>query len=67
MMTAQDVYSATVQTLAASEQLRLATMMLDGFAGTATALDYSDQWSSDDVHDITVYAAEHAASHFAEE
>jgi hypothetical protein len=42
-------------------------MILEGLAGTATALDYSDQWSSDDVHDITVYAAEHAVSHFAEE
>lgn len=66
-MTAQDVYSASVQSLAASEQFRLATMILEGLADSATALDFSDHWSAEDVHDITVFSAEHAATDFDEE
>lgn len=42
-------------------------MILEGLADSATALDYSDHWSPEDVHGITVYSAEHAAADLDEE
>jgi hypothetical protein len=66
-MTAQDLYSATVAALPASEQLRLATMILDGLSGSADALDYRDHWSDEDVKDVTDFATAYAAESFGEE
>ena len=66
-MTAQDLYAASVAALPASEQLRLATMILDGLSGSADALDFRDHWSDEDIQDLTAYAAGYAAQAFGEE
>jgi hypothetical protein len=56
-MTAQDLYSSAVSSLPASEQLRLATLILEGLAAAAPALDYSDYWSDEDVRDVAAFSA----------
>jgi hypothetical protein len=68
MHTAQEVYSEEVQRLSASEQLRLATMILEGLtASAASALDFSDQWSDEDINDIAIFSARYASESIGEE
>ncbi|HEX6962791.1 MAG TPA: hypothetical protein VF175_13050 [Lacipirellula sp.] len=55
-MTAQNLYSETIATLPASEQLRLASLILNGLAETAEKLDYSDHWSDEDVRDLIAFS-----------
>jgi hypothetical protein len=55
-MTAQNLYSETISTLPASEQLRLASLILKGLAESAEKLDYQDEWSDEDLRDITAYS-----------
>jgi hypothetical protein len=55
-MTAQNLYSDTVSTLPASEQLRLASLILKGLAESAEKLDYQDHWSDDDLRDVAAYS-----------
>lgn len=66
-MTAQDIYSATISSLPASEQLRLATMILDGLASSADALDYRDHWTEEDLRDVAAFAASYSANSLGEE
>jgi predicted RNA-binding protein (virulence factor B family) len=66
-MTAQDLYSATVAALPASEQLRLATMILDGLSNSADALDFRDRWSDEDIQDLTLFATGYAAESLGED
>jgi predicted RNA-binding protein (virulence factor B family) len=66
-MTAQDLYSATVVALPASEQLRLATMILDGLSSSADALDFRDRWSDEDLQDLTLFAKNYAAKSLGED
>jgi hypothetical protein len=57
MATAQEIYSGSVKDLPASERLRLAAMILDELSETtAAALDYSDEWSDQDVRDLGSYS-----------
>jgi hypothetical protein len=68
MTTAQDVYAQSVVPLPASERLRLATMILEGLSGpAAAALDFSDQWSDEDLRDVSAFAADRAADEFGQE
>lgn len=58
MHTAHDLYSDEIIGLPASEQLRLATLILQGLtASTATAVDfYSDEWSEEDLRDLATFS-----------
>ena len=68
MHTAQDLYSGEVGRLPASEQLRLATMILEGLtASAASALDFSDEWSDEDINDLAIFSARHASESLGEE
>jgi hypothetical protein len=61
MSTANDLYSNTVVTLPAAEQLRLATLILQGLTNaSAGAAEYSDEWTDEDVTDLAAFAAQHA-------
>lgn len=51
-MTAQNLYSETVSTLSASEQLTLASLILNGLAKSVESLDYQDHWSDEDLRDV---------------
>ena len=59
-MTAQDIYSATVTALPPAEQLRLASLILNGLSGSNEAIDYSDSWSDEDLQDLTAFSVKHA-------
>ena len=60
--TAQQIYSSTVAVLPASEQLRLATIILEGLTESAAAvLDFSEQWSDEDVRDLANFSTQYAA------
>lgn len=68
MTTAQSVYDSGVAVLPKSEQLRLASIILDGLTASAAAsLDFSDSWSDEDLRDVTAYAAKYAAEAYGEE
>jgi hypothetical protein len=63
MSTAQDVYTSTVLPLPASEQLRLAALILGGLSETAAgALDFSDAWTAEDLQDLTAFSLQQAAN-----
>lgn len=62
MSTATDVYANAVEPLPPSEQLRLASMILQGLAqNSADVLDYRDDWSAEDISDVTLFSAQHAS------
>ena len=69
MSTAQDLYSEHVQALPPPQQLRLATMILQGLdAAAVMAVDhYSDEWSDEDLQDAGRFSVRHAAEQFGEE
>jgi len=68
MQTAQQLYVSEVSGLAPSEQLRLATMILEGLTETAaSALDYCEHWSEEDMREVTEFSAKHASRSLGEE
>ena len=42
-------------------------MILEGLADAADALDYSDHWSEQDVHDLVAFSSQHASNSFDEQ
>lgn len=62
MQTAQQVYLNEVTVLPPSEQLRLASLILEGLtASAASTVDVCDHWSEDDMREVAEYSAKHAA------
>lgn len=60
-MTAHEAYAAAVESLSPSERLRLARLILDGLTEPAArALEYSDEWSAEDMHDIAEFSLKSA-------
>ena len=60
-MSAREVYDSAVRKLTPLERLRLATMILDDLtASQGAGLDISDEWSDDDIRDMTVFSLKHA-------
>ena len=67
MTSAQQVFESSVRALPESEQLRLATLILNELSATsADALDYSDAWTEEDVRDFSAFSASYADSLYAE-
>ena len=63
MLTAQSVYSSAVAPLPASERLRLATLILEGLAGSVTnEQDADDQWSEEDVRELAAFSRQGEAA-----
>ena len=60
-MTAQDIYSTAVTSLSPAEQLRLASLILNGLSGSSETVDYSDSWSDEDLQDLTAFSVEHVS------
>ena len=69
MQTMHDLYSQQIQALPATDQLRLATIILQGLSAVeARSVDfYSDDWSDEDLSDATIFSARHAAASLGEE
>jgi hypothetical protein len=68
MQTAQEIYSNEVLVMPPTEQLRLASLILDGLTGSAAIVpEYSEHWSEEDLRDVTAFSAKHAADTIGEE
>jgi hypothetical protein len=62
-MTVREVYENTVCPLPAVDRLRLAALILDDLAASGGAeLDIRDDWSEQDIDDLTAYSMKRAAS-----
>ena len=68
-LTAEEVFTETVQVLPLSERLRLAALILQELARpeVAVVVDRSDTWSDQDQADITAVSLRHAAAIYREE
>lgn len=60
-MTVRQIYDQDIRQLPPLERLRLATLILDELtAANGAGLDISDKWSSQDITDLSAFAAAHA-------
>jgi len=64
--TAEEVYSQVVKTLPPSERLKLATLILNDIPPQAV-VDYSEEWTEEDMRDLTIYSLRYAVQSFGEE
>jgi hypothetical protein len=65
-MTAKDVYENSVRSLSASEQLKLAALIMNELK-SHTIIDFRDEWSDEDMREATLHSFERAAQTFEEE
>jgi hypothetical protein len=63
---AAEVYSQAVKPLPPSERLKLATLILNDIPPRAV-VDYSEEWTEEDMRDLTIYSLRYAAQSFGEE
>jgi hypothetical protein len=63
---AEEVYAQIVKPLPASERLKLATMILNDIP-PLSVVDYSEEWSEQDIRDLTAHSMRYAAESFGEE
>jgi hypothetical protein len=67
-ITAQEVFTETVQALPPTERLRLAALILQDLARSDVAVvDTSDAWSEQDQRDLTAFSLQYAAKLYPEE
>ena len=67
-ITAQEVFTETVQALPPTERLRLAALILQDLARADVAVvDASDAWSEQDQRDLTALSLQYAAKLYPEE
>ena len=64
-MSVSQIYQETIKPLSASERLQLATLILTDFPAEAV-VDYSEEWSEEDLRDATRYSLSRAAASFGE-
>jgi hypothetical protein len=61
VMTAREIYENSVAQLPPADRLRLAAWILDDLvASDGAGLDIRDDWSNQDVADLTAYSLKHA-------
>jgi hypothetical protein len=65
-MTIQELYDRSIRPLPAAERLRLAALILNDIPSEAV-VDYSDEWSEEDMRDLTLHSLRRAAESFGEE
>ena len=64
--TAEEVYAQVVKPLPASERLKLATMILNDIP-PLSVIDYSEEWSEEDMRDLSTHTMRYASESFGEE
>ena len=57
---AEELYEETVRRLTPKERLRLAAMILQEFTGSGDVIEFSDNWSEQDLKDLTAFALSHS-------
>jgi len=61
-MTAREIYERDIRQLPPMDRLRLASLILDDLTGPSSRpLDVSDQWSHEDIADLTKASLDYAA------
>ncbi|HBI46261.1 MAG TPA: hypothetical protein DDY78_25920 [Planctomycetales bacterium] len=65
-MTIQEMYEQSIRPLPAPERLRLATLILNEIPPQAV-VDYSDEWTEEDMRDFTLHSLRRAAVSMEEE
>lgn len=58
----QELYESRVKPMPPAERLQLARLILDDLAPSEKPVDISDEWSDDDVADLSAFAAGHTTS-----
>jgi hypothetical protein len=67
-MSAREIYDTTIRQLSPIERLRLASFILDDLAATGgSGLDLRDDWSDEDMADLSKFSLQHAAGTIASE
>ena len=64
--TAEEIYSQVVKPLPPSERFKLATMILNDIS-PQSVVDYSEEWTEEDMRDLAIYSLRYAAQSFGEE
>lgn len=68
MSSVQEVYNQIIQTLSPTEQLRLATLILNELVQkNSPIIDQSDYWTEQDQADIANFSVRYAASQSSDE
>jgi hypothetical protein len=62
---ADEIYVQIVKPLPPSERLKLATMILNGIP-PLSVVDYSEEWTEEDMRDFTAHSMRYAAESFGE-
>ena len=65
-MTIQEMYDQAIKPLPPAERFRLATLILNEIPPQAV-VDYSDEWSDEDLRDFTLHSMRRAAAIMEEE
>jgi len=64
--TAEEVYGQVVKSLPISDRFKLAMLILNDIPPQAV-VDYSEEWTEEDMRDATLYSFRRAAWSFGEE
>jgi hypothetical protein len=56
----RELYETRVRPMNPAERLELARLILDDLARSESPIDTSDEWSDDDLAEVSVYSAQHA-------
>ncbi len=56
----QDLYDTRVRPMPPAERLQLAKLIIDDLAPSDKPVDVSDDWSDDDLADLTAFSAQQA-------
>jgi hypothetical protein len=64
--TAEELYDQIIKPLPASERLKLATMILNGIS-SRSVVDYSEEWSEEDMRDFTAASWNYVLQRLEEE
>lgn len=55
----QELYETRVKPMVPAERLQLARLILDDLAHSDSDVDVSDEWSDDDIAELSSFAAQH--------
>jgi hypothetical protein len=64
-LTITEIYEQTIKPLPAADRLRLATLILNDIP-PQSVIDYSEEWSEEDMRDATLHSWRRAAASFGE-
>jgi hypothetical protein len=68
VQTAEEIFQTNIRSLPLDQRLRLAELILEDAGESAISLlGFSDEWSDEDIQDLTTYSARVAEERYPEE